>query len=163
MYVLAQGFHDPASQQWQSVADTIFVAAASWTELSGASGSQAGLPPRLLRHLAQVAVPAPSQATIHAILSSILVGGFQGFAEAVTASLHPLVKASVAALEQLGRLLPASGPDTAHYKFNLHDALRHAQVPHPRCMTGWHCTCTRVPNCKETAGLAHSRKQIRLA
>ena len=120
-----QGFYNLDTFQWQSIADTAFVAAA---RVSQQPGQTPTLPPRLARHFAQVALAQPSQAAVHAMVATFAVGCFQSFAEGVRDAVGPLVKASVAAFEQLGRVLAPVGPETSHYAFSLHDVLRHVQV-----------------------------------
>ena len=124
---VSQGFHDAATQQWQAVANTTFLAT-SRSQLSTSNG--AALPPRLARHFATLTVTPMSQSSMCAALDGMLSS--QGLSEAVAAGAPALVKASMAALDQLDRVLP-SGHGCVR-SFELRDVLRQWQVRHHSSM-----------------------------
>lgn len=92
--------------------------------------------PRLSRHFVRLSVPAPAVGTLQSMLSSLLALHFEPFAAEVQQGLRHLIKAIVAAFEQMPRLFPVKG-GCRHYNFGIDNLLGFAQVS-----SAVDCACT---------------------
>jgi dynein heavy chain len=109
------GLYDRETLKWIDIQDVILCAACG-----PPGGGRNPTTPRLLRHFAIFAIPAPSEYSLKHIFKSILNGYLTDFNQNVKTAGDGIIDAAVEIYSRMSaELLPT--PTKSHYVFNLRD------------------------------------------